>query len=223
MAADGADVAIIDLKPREEGNGIADKIKSLGRKGLVLQSDVSSFADAQEMVDKVNSEWGKVDIMVCNAGINRDGVIWKMTEEQFDRVIEVNLKGCFNYVRAVAPLMREAKYGRIVALSSINGMRGKFGQANYASSKAGIIGLVKTLAKELGGRGITVNAVAPGLIMTDMMAAIPEEAKQKALEETVTGRFGEPEDVAHVVSFLCSDFVRHVTGEVIKVDGGQYI
>jgi len=149
--------------------------------------------------------------------------LWKMTEEQWDTVINTNLKGYFNYLRAVAPLMREQKYGRIVCLTSINGLRGKFGQANYSASKAGIIGLVKTAAKELGKSGVTVNAVAPGLILTDMMAKMPDEAKQASLNETALGRLGEPEDVAHVVSFFCSDLARHVTGEVIKVDGGQYI
>ena len=223
LAADGADVALNYRKHADEANAVAEKIRAMGRKAMVVQADVSSFSDAQGMADQVIAEWGKVDILVCNAGINWDGVIWKMKEEQFDKVIDVNLKGYFNYVRAVAPLMRDAKYGRIVCLTSINGMRGKFGQANYAASKAGIIGLVKTLAKELGGRGITVNAVAPGLILTDMMDAMPEEAKHASMSETALRRLGDPEDVAHVVSFFCSDFAKHVTGEVIKVDGGQYI
>ncbi|MBU1650682.1 SDR family oxidoreductase, partial [bacterium] len=152
-----------------------------------------------------------------------DGVIWKMTEEQWDTVLNIDLKGYFNYIRACAPLMREQKSGRIINLTSINGMRGKFGQSNYSAAKAGIIGLTKTVAKELGGRGVTVNAVAPGLILTDMMAAMPEEAKQASQNETVLKRLGDPEDVAHLVSFLASDLARHITGEVIKVDGGQYI
>jgi len=223
LGSDGADVALNYRKHSDEAEAVAVKIRDMGRRALVVQADVSSFADAQAMVDRVVSEWGRVDILVCNAGINWDGVIWKMTEDQFDTVIDVNLKGYFNYIRAVAPVMREARYGRIVCLTSINGLRGKFGQTNYAASKAGIIGLVKTAAKELGGRGVTVNAVAPGLILTDMMDAMPEEAKQASLNETALNRLGEPEDVAHVVSFFCSDLARHVTGEVIKVDGGQYI
>jgi 3-oxoacyl-[acyl-carrier protein] reductase len=223
LGAQGADVALNYRKHADEAEAIAEKIRAMGRRALVVQADVSSFNDAQAMVDKVNAEWGKVDILVCNAGINWDGVIWKMKEEQWDAVIGINLKGYFNYIRAVAPLMREQKYGRIVCLTSINGMRGKFGQTNYSASKAGIIGLVKATAKELGGRGVTVNAVAPGLILTDMMAAMPEEAKQASLSETALNRLGEPEDVANVVSFFCSDLAKHVTGEVIKVDGGQYI
>ncbi|MBT3233514.1 MAG: 3-oxoacyl-ACP reductase FabG [Calditrichaeota bacterium] len=223
LAADGADVALNYRKHSDEAEAIAEQIRKMGRKALVVQADVSSFDDAQKMVDKVIEEWGKLDILVCNAGINRDGVIWKMTEDKWDAVMNINLKGYFNYIRAAAPAMREAKYGRIVCLTSINGMRGKFGQANYAASKAGIIGLVKTVAKELGRANVVVNAVAPGLILTDMMDAMPEEAKKISQGETVVNRLGTPEDVAHVVSFFCSDFVRHVTGEVVKVDGGQYI
>jgi len=223
LARDGADVALNFRKHADEAEAVAAQIREMGRKALVVQADVASFNDAHAMVKKVVDEWGKLDILVCNAGINRDGVIWKMTEEQWDTVVNINLKGYFNYIRAAAPYMREANYGRIVCLTSINGMRGKFGQANYAATKAGIIGLVKTVAKELGSKNVVVNAIAPGLIMTDMMQAMPEEAKQASLNETVVKRLGEPEDVAHVVSFFCSDYVRHVTGEVVKVDGGQYI
>ena len=223
LGNDGADVALNYRKHATEAEAIAEKIRGMGRRAMVVQADVSSFDDAQGMVDKVKAEWGKVDILVCNAGINWDGVIWKMTEEQWDKVIGTNLKGYFNYVRAVAPVMREAKYGRIVCVTSINGLRGKFGQANYAASKGGIHALVKTVAKELGKYNVTVNAIAPGLIMTDMMAKMPDEAKQASMDETAVKRLGEPEDVAHVVSFFCSDFARHVTGEIIKVDGGQYI
>ncbi len=223
LAADGADVALNYRKHADEANAIADKIRAMGRRALVIQADVASFKDAQVMADKVKEEWGRIDILVCNAGINWDGVIWKMTEEQWDTVINTNLKGYFNYLRAVAPVMREQKYGRIVMLTSINGMRGKFGQSNYAASKGGIIALMKTAAKELGRSGVIVNAVAPGLIMTDMMEKMPDEAKLISTNETAVGRLGEPEDVAHVVSFFCSDFARHVTGEIIKVDGGQYI
>jgi len=223
LARDGADVALNYRKHQGEANAIADRIRAMGRRAMVVQADVASFTDAQKMAETVNGEWGHVDILVCNAGINWDGVIWKMTEEQWDTVIGTNLGGYFNYLRAVSPLMRAQKYGRIVCLTSINGMRGKFGQTNYSASKAGIIGLVKAAAKELGKSGVTVNAVAPGMILTDMMAGLSDEIKQKAIDETAVGRLGTPEDVAHVVSFLTSDFASHVTGEVIKVDGGQYI
>jgi len=223
LARDGADVALNYRKHADEANAIAEQIRAMGRRSLVIQANVASFGDAQKMADQVKAEWGRIDVLVCNAGINWDGVLWKMTEEQWDTVLDTNLKGYFNYLRAVSPVMREQKYGRIVMLTSINGMRGKFGQANYAASKGGIIALMKTAAKELGKSGVVVNAVAPGLIMTDMMAKMPDEAKQASMNETAVGRLGDPDDVAHVVSFFCSDFVRHVTGEVIKVDGGQYI
>jgi 3-oxoacyl-[acyl-carrier protein] reductase len=223
LAANGADVALNYRKHADEANAIAKQIQEMGRKSMAIQADVSSFADAQAMVEKVVAEWGRVDILVCNAGVNWDGVIWKMTEEQWDTVLNIDLKGYFNYMRAVSPYFREQQYGRIINLTSINGLRGKFGQTNYSAAKAGIVGLTKAAAKELGNKGITVNAVAPGLIMTDMMAKMPEEAKQASLGETVVKRLGEPEDVAYLVTFLASDRARHITGEVIKVDGGQYI
>ena len=223
LAQNGANVALNYRKHADEAQSIAARINEMGRKGLAVQADVSSFSDAQKMVEKVTSEWGRVDILVCNAGVNWDGVIWKMTEEQWDTVMNIDLKGYFNYIRALAPLFREQKYGRIVNITSINGLRGKFGQSNYSAAKAGIVGLTKTVARELGKYGITVNAVAPGLILTAMMEAMPEEAKQISLGETVLGRLGQPEDVAHLVTFLASDLARHITGEIIKVDGGQYI
>lgn len=223
LAKNGANVALNYRKHAEEADKIARQIQDMGRKALAIKADVSSFKDAQVMVDKVVKEWGRVDILICNAGVNWDGVIWKMTEEQWDTVQNIDLKGYFNYIRAAAPLFREQQSGRIINLTSINGMRGKFGQANYSAAKAGIIGLTKAVAKELGSKGVTVNAVAPGLILTDMMSQMPEEAKQVSLSETVLKRLGEPEDVAHLVTFLASDLARHITGEVIKVDGGQYI
>jgi 3-oxoacyl-[acyl-carrier protein] reductase len=195
----------------------------MGHKGLVVQADISNFSDAGKMVEDTIKEFGGLDILVNNAGINWDGVIWKMTEEQWDSVIDINLKGYFNYVRAVAPIFREQKSGKIVNVTSINGLRGKFGQSNYSASKAGIIGLTKTVAKELGKYGINVNAVAPGLIETDMMKQATEEVRKMAIDEIVLKRIGMPEEVANVVAFLCSEMARHVTGEVIKVDGGQYI
>ena len=223
LAKNGANVALNYRKHADEAETIARQINDMGRKGMAIKADVSSFADAQAMVEKVVAEWGRLDLLVCNAGINWDGVIWKMTEEQWDTVMNIDLKGYFNYIRAAAPLFREQKYGRIVNITSINGLRGKFGQSNYSAAKAGIIGLTKTVARELGKYGVTVNAVAPGLILTAMMDAMPEEAKQVSLSETVLGRLGEPDDVAQLVTFLCSDHARHITGEVIKVDGGQYI
>ncbi|MHC4079220.1 MAG: SDR family NAD(P)-dependent oxidoreductase, partial [Planctomycetota bacterium] len=179
--------------------------------------------DAQAMVQKVRETFGRLDILVCNAGITWDGVIWKMTEEQWDRVITVNLKGYFNYNKAAAVLFKDQKHGKIVNISSINGIRGKFAQSNYAASKGGEIALSKTLARELGKFNVNVNVVAPGLVLTEMMEKLPAEFTSKAMDETVVGRFATPEEVADLVVFLCSDRSRHVTGEVIKIDGGQYI
>jgi len=223
LAEFGANVAINYRKHKEEAEEVIKKIKAMGYKGLVVQADISNFNDAGKMVDDVVKEFGGLDILVNNAGINWDGVIWKMTEEQWDSVIDINLKGYFNYIRAVAPIFREQKFGKIVNVTSINGLRGKFGQANYSASKAGIIGLTKTVARELGKYGINVNAVAPGLIETDMMKQATEEVRKMAIEEIVLKRIGLPEEVANVVAFMCSEMARHITGEVIKVDGGQYI
>ncbi len=223
LAQHGADVAIIDRDHLEEAEKTIKQIKALGRRGIVIQADTSVFKDASENVAEVIKEFGRLDILVNNAGINWDGVIWKMTEEQWDKVIDINLKGYFNYSRAVAPVFREQQSGKIVNVSSINGLRGKFGQANYSASKAGIIGLTKTLAKELGKYNVCVNAVAPGLIETDMMKQASEEVRKNAVEEIVLKKLGQPEDVANAVIFLCSELAGHITGEVIKVDGGQYI
>jgi 3-oxoacyl-[acyl-carrier protein] reductase len=223
LAANGVNIAINYRKHADEANAVAEKARSLGVKAIAVKADVSSFGDAQKMVETALKEFGSLEILVNNAGVNWDGVIWKMTEEQWDAVIDTDLKGCFNYIRAVAPVFKERQHGKIVNITSINGLRGKFGQSNYSAAKAGVIGLTKTAAKELGKYNVNVNAVAPGLIETEMISKMPDEAKQTSLNETVFKRLGTPEEVAHVVSFLCSDLSRHVTGEVIKVDGGQYI
>jgi len=225
FAREGANVCLLYRKHEAEAQRIADEIRAMGRKALPLQCDIASFSDAEKVVNTAVSEFGRLDILVNNAGMNWDGVSWKMTEEQWDRVIEVNLKGYFNFVRHVAPLFRDQKYGKIVNITSINGLRGKFGQTNYSAAKAGIIGFTKALAKELGPFGINVNAIAPGLIETAMLTE--SEARDKvigmALNEMALKRVGNPEDVAAVIAFFASDKARHVTGEVIKVDGGQYI
>ncbi len=223
LAKAGANVALNYRRHADEANTVVAEIEKMGRKGLAVRADVASFSEAQDMVKQVVDAFGSVDILVCNAGINRDGVIWKMTEEQWDLVMDTNLKGYFNYIRAVAPYFREQKSGRIITITSINGLRGKFGQSNYAASKAGIIGLTKTVARELGSSRVTVNAVAPGMIMTDMAKELEQKWLDAATSETVLGKLGEPEDVAHLVAFLASDLAGHITGQVISVDGGQYI
>jgi len=223
LARNGADVAINYRKHEGEAAEICRQITAMGRRGLIVQADVSRFAEAQAMVDRVVGELGRIDILVNNAGINRDAVVWKMTEEQWDDVLATNLKGYFNFIRAVAPIFKDQGSGKIVNVTSINGLRGKFGQANYAAAKAGIIGLTKTVARELARSNVNCNAVAPGLIETDMVRQASEDVRQKAIAEIVLGRIGAPEEVAWVVTFLCTEKARHVTGEVIKVDGGQYI
>jgi 3-oxoacyl-[acyl-carrier protein] reductase len=175
------------------------------------------------MTDKVIEELGGLDILVNNAGVNRDGVIWKMAEDQWDEVIAIDLKGTFNYIRAAAPKFKEQRSGKIVNVTSINGLRGKFGQSNYTAAKGGVIALTKTVARELGRFSVNVNAIAPGLIETDMVREAPEKVRELALSEIVLGRLGTPEEVAWVVTFLCSEMARHITGEIITVDGGQYI
>lgn len=223
LAREGVDVAVNYRSHDDEARQVVAEIEKLGRKGLAVKADVSSYADAEAMVAQVQKAFGGFDLLVCNAGITWDGVIWKMSEEQWDSVIGVNLKGYFNYNKAAATAFMDQKYGKIVNISSINGMRGKFAQSNYAASKGGEIAMSKSLAKELGKFNINVNVVAPGMVLTDMMEKIPAEFKNAALSETVLGRFATPEDVAELVCFLCSDRSRHITGEIIKIDGGQYI
>jgi 3-oxoacyl-[acyl-carrier protein] reductase len=223
LAREGCNVAINYRRHDTEAKEVVRQIENMGRKGLAIKADVSSYQDAQNMVQTVIKEFGKLDIMVCNAGINWDGVIWKMTEEQWDSVINVNLKGYFNYNKAAAMVFKDQKYGKIVNISSINGLRGKFAQTNYSASKGGEIAMSKSLARELGKFNVNVNVVAPGMVMTDMARNIPPEFLNKAIDETVLGRIATPEDCGEVVAFFCSDKSRHITGEVIKIDGGQYI
>jgi 3-oxoacyl-[acyl-carrier protein] reductase len=225
LAREGADVCLTYRKHETEAKNYAAEIEAMGRKALAIRCDISVYSEAAATVQSALEAFGQIDILVNNAGMNWDGVCWKMSEEQWDRVIQVNLKGYFNFTRQVAPLFKDQKHGKIVNITSINGLRGKFGQTNYSASKAGIIGYTKALAKELGSFNVNVNAVAPGLIETAMLKE--SEARDKiidmAMAEIVMKRVGQPEDLAYVVSFLASDKARHITGEVIKVDGGQYI
>jgi 3-oxoacyl-[acyl-carrier protein] reductase len=216
-------VAINYRRHDAEAKEVVRKVKEMGRKGLAVKADVSSFDDAQNMVQTVIKEFGGLDIMVCNAGITWDGVIWKMSEKQWDTVIGVNLKGYFNYNKAAAMVFKDQRGGKIVNISSINGLRGKFAQTNYSAAKGGEIAMSKSLAKELGKFNVNVNVVAPGMVMTEMAQSIPPEFLNKAVDETVLGRIASSEDCANLVVFLCSDRARHITGEVIKIDGGQYV
>lgn len=223
LARQGCDVAFTYHGRADAAEAVAARVRELGRRAMPIQADVSNFAAAEQAVDAIVADLGRLDILVCNAGITRDGVVWKMTEQQWDAVIETNLKGYFNYNRAAARVFKDRRSGKIVNISSINGLRGKFAQSNYSASKAGNIGLTKALAKELGKFNVNVNCVAPGMVMTEMAESLAPEFLNAAVRETVLGRIATAEDVANVVAFFCSDASRHVTGEVIKVDGGQYI
>jgi len=221
LAREGCDVAIVDREPPAAER--LQAIRALGRQALVVQGDVRDRTQAESAVATVVREFGRFDILVCNAGITADATIRKMGEAQWDEVLDVNLTGCFNYIHAAAGCFMDQKSGKIVAIASINGLRGKFGQANYAASKAGVIALSKTAAREFGKFNVNVNVVAPGMVMTPMTQSLPLDVIEKAIGETVLGRLATPEDCAEVVVFLCSDRARHVTGQVIQVDGGQYI
>ena len=205
----GARVHVFDMAPGEGADA--------------YQFHQVNIADSASVAAAVAKLPEPVALVVNNAGITRDKSLAKMTDEDWQAVLSVNLTGAFNVMRALAPAMREAGYGRIVNITSINGMRGKFGQANYSAAKAGLIGLTKTLARELGPKGITVNAVAPGMVMTEMALALPEEFLAKAKAESVLPELAKPEDIANAVLFLLSDGARMITGEVIRVDAGQYI
>lgn len=223
LGSEGCNVAINHLNQDTQAQKIVNAITAMGPKSFSQEIDVSDYSAAEDMVAEVVNRFGGIDILVCNAGINWDGVIWKMSEEQWDKVISVNLKGYFNYNKAAANVFKDQKSGKIVNISSINGIRGKHAQSNYSASKGGEIGLSKALAKELGKFHVNVNVVAPGMVMTDMSKKLPIEFVNAAIDETVLGRIADPNDIANIVTFLCSDKARHITGEVFKIDGGQYI
>jgi 3-oxoacyl-[acyl-carrier protein] reductase len=222
LAGEGCDVAIVD-RDATTAQAMARQVESRGRRAFARAADVSDFALAEVVVREVDAAFGRLDILVCCAGITDDALSWRMAEAQWDRVMAVNLKGCFNYARAAGALMKDRRGGRIVNIASINGLRGKFGQANYAASKGGLVALSKTLARELGKFDITVNVIAPGMVWTPMAAALPAAVVEKAVDETVSGELAEPGDCAAAVAFLCSDRARHVTGQVLKIDSGQYL
>ncbi len=223
LARDGCDVGIFYLGEPDDGTPVLDAIEAHGRRGWARVGDVADSTQANQAIEGFIEHFGGIDILVNNAGIFCDRVIWKMTDDQWRRVIDVDLTGVFNCSRAAARAMHGNGSGAIVNISSINGLRGKFGQTNYAAAKAGVIGLTKSLARELARDQVTVNAVAPGMIATPILDAMPAEALAEATAEILLGRMGRVEDVAEVVAFLCSDRARFITGEVIRVDGGQYI
>lgn len=195
--------------------------RELGAEVLLVQGDVSRAEDCEKLAAQAKEAFGRVDVLVNNAGITRDGLLARMTEEDFRAVLDVNLVGPWNMMKAVNRIMMKQRYGRIVNLSSVTGLMGNMGQTNYAAAKAGILGMTKSYAREVASRGITVNAVAPGFIDTDMTEAMPEGAKDKIITGIPMGRTGKPEDVAEAVAFLASEQAGYITGEVLRVDGGM--
>ncbi len=218
LADAGSDIVIFDVL--DEGVDTAREIEKKGRKAGFYKVDITDLDAVNSVVEKVLEEFGRIDILVNNAGITRDTLLMRMEESDFDLVIKVNLKGTFNCTKAVLKPMMRARWGRIINISSIIGLMGNAGQANYAASKAGIIGFTKSVAKELGKRNITVNAIAPGFIRTPMTDRLSDDVKEGYFKLIPLGRFGEPEDVAKVVRFLASDDAGYITGQVIQVDGG---
>ena len=220
FAREGADIVVADVN-LEVAQKTASEIEALGRQALALEMDVTDYAKVEPGVNKILDKFGKVDILVNNAGITKDNLILRMSLGEWDAVINVNLKGTFNCIKAVSRPMIKQRSGKIVSIASIIGLMGNAGQANYAASKAGIIALTKTVAKELASRNINANAVAPGFIQTEMTAKLSEEVKAKMLEAIPLAKLGTPQDVANVCLFLVSEEANYITGQVITVDGGM--
>lgn len=223
LAKDGYNIALNHLptdNDKANAEAVAAECREFGVEVELFPANVADYAQCESMVKAVKARFTTIDALVNNAGITKDGLMARMTEEQYDAVIAVNQKGTFNMMKLVGTVMMRQRHGRIVSLASVAGLYGNPGQINYSASKAAIIGMTKTVAKELGSRGVTANAVAPGFIKTPMTDAMTEEQRQKMLEQVSMKRYGEPEEVASVVSFLCSDDASYVTGQVIEISGG---
>lgn len=220
FATEGADVVCVS-RTEKTCSAVAEEIRGLGRKAWAFAVDVSDAAAVNGAVEKIVAETGRVDILVNNAGVTRDTLLMRMTEEDWDVVLDTNLKGAFLFTKALIRQFVKQRSGRIINISSVIGLVGNMGQANYAASKAGLLGLTRTAARELALRHVTVNAIAPGFIQTDMTDVLSDELKQKVLKEIPAGQLGEPEDVANAALFLASPGARYVTGQVLNVDGGM--
>ncbi|MFT9847896.1 3-oxoacyl-[acyl-carrier-protein] reductase [Aneurinibacillus sp. REN35] len=223
LASQGADVAVNYAGSEAAAREVADEIVKLGRRAIVVQANVANAGEAEAMVKQTIDELGKLDILVNNAGITRDNLLMRMKEEEFDDVIAINLKGVFNCTKAVTRPMMKARGGRIINISSVVGVMGNPGQANYVAAKAGVIGMTKSVARELASRGITINAVAPGFIETDMTSILGDDTKESLLSQIPLGRLGKPQDIADIVSFVASEKASYITGQVFHVDGGMYM
>ena len=223
LAEEGAEVIVNYNGSEERAKEVKQTIEENGGKASIYKCNVSDFEACETMIREIVKEHGHLDILVNNAGITKDGLIMKMKEEDFDRVLNVNLKGTFSTIRHSARQMLKQRSGKIINISSVSGILGNVGQANYAASKAGVIGLTKTMARELGSRGITVNAIAPGFVDTEMTEVLSEEIRENACKQIILGRFGKPEDIANAAVFLASDKADYITGQVISVDGGMNV
>ncbi|ADY57302.1 3-oxoacyl-(acyl-carrier-protein) reductase [Syntrophobotulus glycolicus DSM 8271] len=221
LAREGANIVINYRNSGEKANSLMTEVQALGVKAIAVQANIGVWKEAEALISRAKEEFGTVDVLVNNAGMTKDGLIMRMSEEDFDQVIEINLKGIFNCCRFAVPIMLKQRSGRIINMTSVVGLLGNAGQVNYAAAKAGIIGLTKSLAKEAGSRGVTVNAVAPGFIDTDMTAVLAEKVKETIKESIVLKKFGTPENVADAVHFLASAGGEYITGQVISVDGGM--
>lgn len=221
FAREGCNIAFTDLEINDQAKETVVELEACGVKVKAYASNAADFDAAHQVVEQVIADFGRIDILVNNAGITRDTLLMRMTEQQWDQVINVNLKSAFNFTHAVTPVMMKQRGGSIISLSSVVGINGNAGQANYAASKAGIIALTKSIAKELGARGIRANAIAPGFILTDMTKALPEETLKQFVSMIPMRRGGEPEEVAKVALFLASDLSSYVSGQVIQVNGAM--
>ena len=221
FAQEGANIAFTDLVIDENGKQTEEEIASYGVKAKGYASNAANFAETEEVVNKVKEDFGRIDILVNNAGITKDGLMMRMSEQQWDAVIAVNLKSAFNFIHAVLPIMMRQRSGSIINMASVVGVHGNAGQANYAASKAGLIALAKSIAQEVGSRGIRANAIAPGFIETAMTTALPDNIRAEWVQKIPLRRGGQVEDIANVATFLASDLSSYVTGQVIQVDGGM--